>query len=68
MSLGDLSQKPGASFVFLVVIGGFSLTSGLYHLIRVRAAWRMRSRPVGSGVVNSHVELTESLRQIQRAA
>ncbi len=67
-SLGDLSQKPGASFVFLVVIGGFSLTSGLYHLIRVRAAWRMRSRPVENGVVDSHVELTESLRQIQRAA
>ena len=34
----------------------------------LRAAWRMRSRPVENGVVDSHVELTESLKQIQRAA
>ena len=68
LSLTDLSQTPGASMVFLVVIGGFGFSSGLYHLLRVRAAYRMRSRPVERQVVGSHVEVTESLKQTQRAA
>jgi GPH family glycoside/pentoside/hexuronide:cation symporter len=67
-SLGDLSQKPGTSVVFLVVIGGFALTGGLYHLLRLRAAFRMRSQPVEPQTVGSHLEVTESLKQIQRAA
>jgi GPH family glycoside/pentoside/hexuronide:cation symporter len=68
ISLGDLSQKPGATMVFLVVIGGFALTAGIYHSIRLRAAFKMRSRPVESGTVGSHLELTDNLRQVQRAA
>ena len=67
-SLGELSEKPGASVVFLVVIGGFALTAGLYHLLRVRAALRMRTQPIQAQTVDSHLEVTESLRQIQRAA
>ena len=67
-SLGELSEKPGASVVFLVVIGGFALSAGLYHLLRVRAALRMRTQPVQAQTVDSHLKVTESLRQIQRAA
>ncbi len=68
VSLGDLSQKPGGSLVFLVVIGGFALTGGLYHLLRLRAALRMRAQPVQAQTVDSHLQVTESLRQFQRAA
>jgi hypothetical protein len=66
--LGDLSTRPGLTTVFEVVVAGFSLTAALYHLLRLRAARRMRAEPIPVGVVRTHLELSRSLSQGSFAA
>jgi hypothetical protein len=41
-----------------VVCAGFALTAFLYHLIRIRAARRMKASPVEDRLIRSHLEVT----------
>jgi GPH family glycoside/pentoside/hexuronide:cation symporter len=61
--LGDLSTRPGLTTVFEVVVAGFALTAALYHLLRLRAARRMRAEPIPAGVVRTHLDVSRSLSQ-----
>jgi GPH family glycoside/pentoside/hexuronide:cation symporter len=60
-NLGDLSTRPGLTTVFEVVVAGFALTAVLYHAMRLRAARRMRERPVPVDSVRAHLEVTHNL-------
>jgi hypothetical protein len=44
--------------VIEVVFAGFALTAFLYHLIRIRAARRMKASPVEDRLIQSHLEVT----------
>ena len=56
--LSDVSQPQGPLIVFAVVLAGLGLTALLYHLIRLRAAFRMRAAPVPEAMVDAHLEVT----------
>jgi hypothetical protein len=56
-TMGDLSRDPGLGAVLEVVVGGFALTAFFYHLVRVRAALRMRREPVAKDVALRHLAL-----------
>ena len=60
-NLGDLNQRPGLTTVIEVVFAGFALTAFLYHLIRIRAARRMKASPVEDRLIQSHLEVTAQL-------
>jgi GPH family glycoside/pentoside/hexuronide:cation symporter len=61
--LGDLSERPAFLMVLAVMVSGFALSAALYHLIRLRAAHRLRARPLGEAVVRSHLGVTASFTQ-----
>jgi GPH family glycoside/pentoside/hexuronide:cation symporter len=66
--LGDLSTRPGLTTVLAVVVAGFALTAALYHLMRLRAARRMRQEPITAEMVRTHLEVSRSLSQGAPAA
>ena len=57
-NLGDRNQRPGLTTVIEVVFAGFALAAFLYHLIRIRAARRMKASPVEDRLIQSHLEVT----------
>jgi len=59
-TLGDLSNDPGLDAVLEVVVAGFALTGLGYHLLRLRAALRMRREPVPKDLVERHLALARS--------
>ena len=46
-----------------VVFAGFALTAFLYHLIRIRAARRLKASPVEDRLIQSHLDVTAQLAQ-----
>ena len=47
----------------ITLVSGFALSASLYHLIRLRAADRLRDRPLGDAVVRLHLGVTASFTQ-----
>ena len=58
-AVGDLSEEPGPTAVFGVLIAGFAFTALCFHIFRVRAAWHLRQEPPPDEVIASHIEMTE---------
>jgi GPH family glycoside/pentoside/hexuronide:cation symporter len=62
-TLRNLDEKPGSITVLLVVTAGFALSGLLYHLVRLRAARRMRAEPIAPEIVRTHLEVSERFAQ-----
>ena len=61
--LGSLDTKPGLTTTLELVVGGFGASALIFHLIRIRAAQRMRRTPVDESVVLAHLDLVDHLHQ-----
>lgn len=55
----DLSRDPGVIAVFGVVIAGFAFSALCFHIIRVRAALKMRTAPIDAEQIRAHLEFTD---------
>ncbi len=60
-TLPEISTAPKWWTVVLIAIAGVAAAFSLYHVIRVRAALRLRASPVAAEVVAVHLELTRRL-------
>ena len=60
-TLPEISTAPRWWTVVLIAIAGVATAFSLYHVIRVRAALRLRTSPVAAEVVAAHLELTRML-------
>jgi GPH family glycoside/pentoside/hexuronide:cation symporter len=54
-TVSDLARDIGLVAVLAVVVVGFALTAVAYHVVRLRAALRVRSEPVPKDVVERHL-------------
>ena len=59
--VSDFTVEPGILAVFSVVVAGFGFTAFCYHLIRVRAAWKLRGAPVPVDQIEGHIAFTNLL-------
>ena len=59
--VSDFTVEPGILAVFSVVVAGFGFTAFCYHLIRVRAAWKLRRAPVPVDQIEGHLAFTALL-------
>ncbi len=55
----DLSRDPGVLAVFSVVLAGFAFSAMCFHVFRVRAALRLRQRPVADEEIRAHLAFTD---------
>ena len=62
-SVGDLHSKPGLGTTLAVLLGGTALTGFLYHLIRLRAALRLRGAGIGNETLSAHLDLNRRFSQ-----
>ncbi len=65
--LGDLNERPGLTTTLEVVVGGFGFTAFIYHLVRLRAAWRMRSQPVPDETLRAQLYVIRNFTQRTKA-
>lgn len=56
IALGDLSSPPGLVAVLCIVITGISLTALCYHLLRLKAAWKLIANPLPELTVRGHLQ------------
>lgn len=59
----DLSRDPGALAVFSVMIAGFAFSAMCFHILRVRAAFKMRKAPFSDDEIRSHLAFTDFVTQ-----
>ncbi len=64
-SVGELHTRPGLGTTLAVVLGGGALTGFCYHMIRLRAALRMRNGMIASDTLSAQLEVNR--RYAQRA-
>ena len=56
LSISQTDQLNQGLSACLVVVAGLVLTVTLFHLVRIRSAWRMTQNPVDQATIQSHVE------------
>jgi hypothetical protein len=56
----DLETQPGVLTVISVVSAGLSFTAFLFHLLRLRPAFRLRTHPVEDGILQEHLDFLET--------
>jgi len=55
-AMGDVDVEPGLLAVLAIIVAGLALTAFCYHVIRLRAAGRLRAEPIAPEVVRRHLE------------
>ncbi|MEN8181201.1 MAG: glycoside-pentoside-hexuronide (GPH):cation symporter [Myxococcota bacterium] len=53
--VGSLESPPGIGAVLSIVVAGFSFTAACFHAIRIRAARRLRARPLPDEILRAHL-------------
>ncbi len=59
-NLGDLHDRPALITTLAVVLGGFGFTAFVFHAIRIRAAYRLRQRPLPRATLETHLRVTRA--------
>lgn len=60
-TIDDVETEPGPRAVFMILVAGVALTGFCYHVIRLRAAARLRAHPLAEEKVRRHLESRERL-------
>ncbi len=59
MSRSQADQLRQGIAALVVVVAGMALSYGLFHVMRVSAAAKMKAEPVDSQTINQHIEATQ---------
>jgi len=67
-TVNDVTREPGLMAVLEILVAGLGFTALCYHALRLRAAVRLRARPVSPEVVRAHVAGARIYRDPEAAA